>query len=195
MPSKSTTRRKPATRRNTKSGADITSLLEHDHKVVKRLLNQLDQTTERATKQREELFNQIETELKMHTRIEEEVFYPAFRDAAEKADQEMYYEALEEHHVVDLVLAEMKRADFESEEFGAKAKLLKDLVLHHAEEEEEPQMFVKARRMMSKQKLNDLGKQMQARKAELGAGIMTRVARTAGATLGRIMNGGKRRAA
>jgi hemerythrin-like domain-containing protein len=195
MPSKSTTRRKTTVRRNTNSGTDITSLLERDHKLVKRLLNQLDQTTERAAKQREQLLNQIESELKTHTRIEEEIFYPAFRDAVKKADQDMYYEALEEHHIVDVVLAEIKAADTESEEFGAKAKVLKDLVLHHAEEEEEPQMFVKARRAMSKQKLNELGKQMQARKEELGAGIMTRVARTAGATLGKIMNGGKRRAA
>jgi hypothetical protein len=177
------------------SSADITLLLERDHKVVKRLLNQLEQTTERATTRREELFKQIENELKTHTRIEEEIFYPAFRDAVKKADQDMYYEAMEEHHVVDVVLAEMKAADTESEEFGAKAKVLKDLVLHHAEEEEEPEMFVKARRVMSKQELNDLGKQMQARKAELEAGIITRVARTAGATLGKIMNGGKRRAA
>jgi hemerythrin-like domain-containing protein len=195
MPSKTTSRKKTAVRRNTNSGTDITALLAHDHKVVKRLLNQLDQTTERATTRREELFKQVENELKMHTRIEEEIFYPAFRDAVKKADQDMYYEALEEHHIVDVVLAEMKSADTESEEFGAKAKVLKDLVLHHAEEEEEPQMFVKARRVMNKQKLNELGKQMQARKQELGAGIMTRVARTAGATLGKIMNGGKGRAA
>src|SRR3954469_19179206 len=135
MPSRSATRKKPATRRNSSSGTDITTLLERDHKLVKRLLNQLDQTTERAAKQREELLKQIENELKTHTRIEEEIFYPAFRDAVKKADQDMYYEALEEHHIVDVVLAEMKGADVESEEFGAKAKVLKDLVMHHAEEE------------------------------------------------------------
>jgi len=63
----------------------------------------LEETTERATGKREKLLATIEQELKLHTKIEEEIFYPAFRDAAKKKDdKDLYYEAIEEHHVVDV---------------------------------------------------------------------------------------------
>src|SRR6185295_5551247 len=56
-------------------------------------------------RERQSTLKTIEHELKVHTKIEEDIFYPAFRDAAEKEeDKELYFEALEEHHVVDLVL-------------------------------------------------------------------------------------------
>jgi iron-sulfur cluster repair protein YtfE (RIC family) len=55
------------------------SLLMQDHKKVKRLLKQLDNTTERAADRRESLFEQIQNELKIHTQLEEEIFYPAYR--------------------------------------------------------------------------------------------------------------------
>jgi iron-sulfur cluster repair protein YtfE (RIC family) len=98
--------------------------------TVKQLLNRLNATTERAVNQREQLLQEIETELKIHTRLEEEIFYPAFKKAAKTADDHLYYEAVEEHHMVDMALKEMKAADAESEEFSAKAKVLQDLVLH-----------------------------------------------------------------
>ena len=74
-----------------------------------------------------------------------EIFYPAYKAAVSKReDTKLYHEALEEHHVVDTVIAEIKSCDSGSEEFSAKAKVLKDLVEHHAEEEEK-QMFPRAR--------------------------------------------------
>jgi hypothetical protein len=195
--------RRPATARTQRNGRsqrsvsepDITSLLERDHRVVKRLLNQLIATTARASRQRKELLEKIESELKTHTQIEEEIFYPAFKQASIKADEHFYYEALEEHHMVDVMLSEMKSSDIESEEFNARAKVLKDLVLHHAEQEEERKMFTRARRVMNKQQLRELGEQMKSRKEELGTGILTRVARTTGAAIGKLVNGGRRRAA
>jgi Hemerythrin HHE cation binding domain len=181
--------------RRSMSEPDITSLLERDHRIVKRLLNQLTATTARASRQREELLHKIESELKTHTQIEEEIFYPAFKEASIKADEHFYYEALEEHHMVDVMLPEMKSIDIESEEFNAKVKVLKDLVLHHAQEEEEKKMFTRARRVMNREQLRELGEQMQTRKQELSAGILTRVARTTGAAIGKLVNGGRRRAA
>src|SRR5215212_1997221 len=62
------------------------TMLNSDHATVKRLLRELSETTERATKQRETLVAQIERELKAHAQAEEEVFYPAFKAAAEKTD-------------------------------------------------------------------------------------------------------------
>ena len=116
---------------------DAIALLKADHKKVKALLEQLEKTTERGAARRTKLLGQIDKELKVHTEIEETIFYPAFRDAVQKKeDREMYFEALEEHHVVKLVLPEIQETDPASEPFAAKAKVLKELVEHHAGEEE-----------------------------------------------------------
>ena len=140
------------------------TMLKSDHATVKRLLRELDATTERATKERERLVSQIERELKMHSQIEEEVFYPAFKAATEKTDAEdLFYEATEEHHLVDIELPSLKAANPKSPEFGAKAKVLKDLVEHHIREEE-GEMFVKARQLFDDDQLRELGDLMQARK-------------------------------
>jgi hemerythrin superfamily protein len=104
---------------------DAVAILKADHARVRKLLDQLAKTSEKAASKRTPLLATIEEELKTHTRIEEDVFYPAFRDAAERSeDRKVYYEAVEEHHVVDLVLPELKGTGPESEQFAAKAKVL-----------------------------------------------------------------------
>lgn len=140
------------------------TMLKSDHATVKRLLRELDATTERAVKQREALVSRIEREIKMHSQIEEEVFYPAFKAKTENTDAEdLFYEAAEEHHVVDMVLPALKSANPKSHEFAAKAKVLKDLLEHHIREEE-TQMFAQARQLFSDEQLRELGDLMQARK-------------------------------
>lgn len=146
---------------------DAISLLKDDHKKVKALLETLEKTTERAAKRRVTLLGQIDKELTIHTNIEETIFYPAFRDAVSKRDdREMYFEALEEHHVVKLVLPEIKETDPSSEPFAAKAKVLKELVTHHAKEEERD-MFPEARKVLDRDELKQLGARMLAKKKEL----------------------------
>ena len=148
-------------------GKDAITLLKEDHKKVKGLLSQLEKTTERGAARRTKLLGQIEMEIKVHTTIEEEIFYPAYRDAVKKKDdRELYQEALEEHHVVDLVLPELKDTDPGGEIFGAKAKVLKELIEHHAEEEEK-EMFPQARRALGAAELRDLGSRMESRKRSL----------------------------
>ena len=143
------------------------NLLKADHKKVKGMLEDLESTTERGAKTREKLLAQIETELTVHTSIEEEIFYPAFRDAVKKKeDRELYFEAIEEHHVVKVVLPEIKETDPASETFGAKSKVLKELVTHHAKEEER-EMFPAAKKVLSDDELEQLGERMQARKDQL----------------------------
>jgi hemerythrin-like domain-containing protein len=143
------------------------SMLEDDHKKVRKLLSQLEETTERATKTRKELVEEISTELNTHAALEEQIFYPAYKDAVEKKeDREMYFEAVEEHHVVHLLLPELERADVTTEEFGAKAKVLKEVVEHHIEEEE-GELFPSARKALGKDRLVELGDEMAQRKTEL----------------------------
>lgn len=143
------------------------NLLKEDHSRLRGLLQKLEQTTERGVKVRESLVDQIEIEIKVHSKIEEEMFYPAYKAAARKKDdREMFYEATEEHHVVDMVLPELKATDPKSEQFGAKAKVLKELIEHHAEEEE-TEMFKRARKLMKAAELNELGAAMAKRKESL----------------------------
>jgi hypothetical protein len=155
---------------------DATALLEEDHRRVRRLLAELEKTAEKGAAKREKLLATIEQELKVHTQIEEDVFYPAFFDAARKSDdKERYYEAVEEHHVVDLVLPEIKQTEPGSPEFAAKAKVLKDLVEHHAEEEE-TEMFPRARKLMDRQELHRLGDALLRAKEAATAGVLERLA-------------------
>ena len=149
----------------TKKPQDAIALLKQDHEKVRTLLGSLEKAT---GARREKLLGQVEQELKIHTTIEEEIFYPAFREAARKKDdQVMIYEAYEEHHVVDVVLPEAREGK-DAEDLKAKAKVLKELVEHHADEEEE-EMFPRARKTMDREELRELGERMAARKKELGA--------------------------
>jgi hemerythrin-like domain-containing protein len=163
---------KPKTRTSEK---DAIAILKADHKKVRGLLSDFEDTSSRATTQREELLQTIERELKIHSKIEEDIFYPAFREAAEKQDdKKLFFEALEEHHVVDAVLAELKEAEPSSEQFGAKAKVLKDLVEHHAEEEE-TEMFPRARKLMGREKLAELGERLAEAKLSLTEKVLTKL--------------------
>src|SRR5215475_9110624 len=162
------TRKQPAEK-------DAITLLKVDHQKVRALLGELTESSERATTKREELLAEIERELKIHTTIEEQIFYPAFRDAAEKAnDWKLYFEAVEEHHVVDTVLSELKSTDLASETFAAKAKVLKDLVEHHAEEEE-TEMFPRARKLLGREGLVRLGEELASARVSLTNGVLTKL--------------------
>jgi hemerythrin-like domain-containing protein len=147
---------------------DAITLLKQDHEKVRGLLAELADTTNRAEKTRTELLQKIAAEIKAHTTIEEEIFYPAFKAAGEKADDgKMFFEALEEHRAAgDLVLPDLLRTDVQSDQFGGRAKVLKELIEHHADEEEK-EMFPRARELMDKAQLMDLGERMALRKAEL----------------------------
>ena len=145
------------------------TMLKSDHATVKRLLRELSETTERATKQRETLVAQIERELKMHAQLEEEIFYPAFKAASRGTEAEdLFYEAAEEHHIVDMVLPALKSANPKSKEFTAKASVMKELIEHHIKEEES-EMFAEARELFGDDQLRELGDMMQARRDTIEA--------------------------
>jgi hemerythrin-like domain-containing protein len=145
------------------------TLLKEDHDKVKELLTQLEDTTTRAVKSRQELLEKIVKELKVHTQIEEDVFYPAFKAAAEKAEQrEMYFEANEEHRLVDFEIPRIQKTDPSTDDFSAHAKVLKELVEHHADEEEKS-MFPMAKKLLTKEELEEIGILMEEEKKKLMA--------------------------
>ena len=149
---------------------DAITLLKADHVEIRDLLGQLEASTTRAVKKRRQLVAEIAAKLKAHTTIEEEIFYPAFKSAREKSDDDkMYFEALEDHRAAgDLVLPDLLGTDPASEQFSGRAKVLKELVEHHAGEEEK-EMFPRAKKLMDRAELNALGERMETRKRELMA--------------------------
>jgi hypothetical protein len=146
---------------------DAVQLLREDHAKVKKILEDLDSTTERGVKTREELFTKVKRELEVHESIEEEIFYPALKEHPKARD--IVLEGYEEHHVVDMVMAEIVDLPYDDETWGAKCTVMKENVEHHIEEEE-GDMFKQARQVFSNEELEDLGVRMQARKEQLLAG-------------------------
>ena len=139
------------------------TLLKQDHQTVADLLEKIDKTTERGTKTREELFTRVKTELDVHAKIEEEIFYPALENEDETRD--ITLEAFEEHRLVKQLLAELESMSKDSEEWTAKFTVLKENIEHHVEEEE-GEMFTKARKVLSKEDQEALGERLEAAKQD-----------------------------
>ncbi|MDT8070104.1 MAG: hemerythrin domain-containing protein [Terriglobia bacterium] len=143
---------------------DALKLLKQGHDKVKKILSQLDDTTEKAVKTRTTLFETVKRELTIHETIEEEILYPAFQEQAKLKD--IVLEGYQEHHVVDLVMGELTGVSPEEEQWGAKLSVMKETVEHHIEEEE-GEMFKKARQLFDPTELEALGTRLEARKTEL----------------------------
>ena len=139
-------------------------LLKEDHQKVSGLFQQIEPTTERAEKTRTELFARLREELDIHAKVEEAVFYPAIKQAAET--REIVLEGFEEHHVIKMLLGELGSVPVDTEQWTAKLKVLKENVEHHVEEEE-GEMFQKARQVLSEEEINRLGEQMEELKKQL----------------------------
>lgn len=147
--------------------ANAVELLVKDHEKMKALLGDL-LKSDKSASERTELLRKVQKELSVHTQIEEEIFYPAFADEKSPASKKkMYHEAKEEHRAVEkLVLPDLNDTAPSTMEFMGRAKVLKELVEHHMEEEEE-EMFKMAEESMSEAQLKELGQKMAARKKEL----------------------------
>src|SRR6266850_8401993 len=139
------------------------TLLKADHKKVADLLEQIDSTTERGIKTREDLFKRLKNELDVHTRIEETIFYPALEEEEETRD--ITLEAFEEHRLVKQLLSELESMDKGDEQWTAKFTVLKENIEHHVEEEEY-EMFKKARKVLSEEDLENLGSRMEKARQE-----------------------------
>jgi AAA+ superfamily predicted ATPase len=144
-----------------------TTLLKKQHQEVKGLFRKVDKMEDATARQ--DLVAQIIGRLTVHATIEEEMFYPAVRSLWTQKAEDSILEALEEHHVVKLVLEELPTVDPEDEHFSAKMTVLSELVEHHADEEEE-EMFVLAGKLGDRE-LETLGVRMAARTEELSASL------------------------
>ncbi len=142
-------------------------LLSH-HRRLEALLEEL--ADAKGEEERARLFGQAADHLTMHITIEEEIFYPEVKEASEEI-KDVVDEGVEEHHVADTLMSEVKTLTAEDDAFAAKMKVLIESVEHHAEEEEQ-EMFPPVRKAFDKATLEELGVRLEARKAELGAPTM-----------------------
>ena len=123
-------------------------LLETQHKEVKALFNKIEKAGGEAKR---ELFEKIADDLAVHSAIEEKHFYPATRAAR---TEELLQEAVEEHLAVKRIIADLLEMDPAEAQFDAKIQVLREQVEHHVEEEE-GELFPKARKLLSEDDLDD----------------------------------------
>ena len=139
---------------------DALELLHEDHAKVKELFEEAEGTENQKEKKR--IFEEINSELETHARIEETVFYPAMQKHQELKD--MVRESLEEHKQIKALLKQIHNLKSDSEKFDPKLQVLIEDVEHHAEEEEEWKMFPKIRKICSQEELDKLGTQLETAK-------------------------------
>jgi hemerythrin superfamily protein len=142
---------------------DALELLTADHNAVRGLFEQFSQAKEAEDSDRmREVADEIFAELEVHTSIEEEVFYPESKKVGGEAE-ELIAEGIEEHHVVDTLMTEIRRLTPGDEEWVAKMTVLIENVEHHAEEEEE-ELFPKLREAFGAERLERMGDELEQAK-------------------------------
>lgn len=142
--------------------ADAVALLKADHRQVEEWFAQF--TKSRSDARKQQLAAQICAALRVHTAIEEEIFYPAFLAAT--ADRDMHHEAIVEHDGAKELIAQIEAMGAGDDYFDAKVTVLSEMIKHHVKEEEQAGgMFAKAKK--SDMDLKALGDELRARKGEL----------------------------
>jgi hemerythrin superfamily protein len=136
------------------------ALLKEDHRAVEKLFKEFEEAKGEGRK--EKLARRICLELSVHTKIEEEIFYPACEG---KIEEDLLKEAYVEHDSAKLLVAEIEAGNGQTDEFfDAKVQVLSEQVEHHVTEEED-ELFPQVRK--ADIDLDALGEQLARRKAEL----------------------------
>lgn len=146
---------------------DIISILKDDHKKVHELFSQIEETSSRASKSREKLFEQLKTEVTLHALAEEQCLYPRLKDV--ESLKHYALESYEEHRLVKQLFEELSEIQSDDEEFLAKCKVAKDLFFHHVKEEE-GEIFKEMKSEFDKDELKELGQQVLEFKQDAMAG-------------------------
>lgn len=148
---------------------DILRTLKAEHDALRALFAELKETTDRGVKKRAGLLDEIEALLIPHAKWEEKVFYPAFKERADRDGLQTHAEALAEHHAVETsVIPEVHAADPGTPEFAGRTKVFGEFIDHHAKEEEKT-MFKMARELFSSSERAQLDDEYEAWKLSDGA--------------------------
>jgi hemerythrin superfamily protein len=154
-----------STKRSKSSGRrpqDAIALLKADHRQVEQWFESFEKA--RSSERKRQLASNICAALRVHTTIEEEIFYPAFLEAAK--DKDLHHEAVVEHAGAKHLIGEIEESGPDDEYFDSKVTVLSEMIKHHVKEEEQAGgMFAEARK--SKMDLDALGARLSERKHEL----------------------------
>jgi hemerythrin superfamily protein len=154
---------KPRASKTAAKQQDAIQLLMEDHREVEKLFKQF-QKAKNDGQSKGEIVEQICNALTVHAEIEEEIFYPACRDALAEKGEDMLDEAEVEHASIKSLVEQLKDAEPDDELYSAKVKVLCEYVTHHVKEEE-GEIFPKVKK--AKLDLENLGEEMMERKTEL----------------------------
>jgi len=147
--------RKAATRPGRGTAGDAIALLKGDHREVEQLFKRFERAGSGAHRAKGQLVASMIEALSRHAEIEELVFYPAVREQMPRSEPDVL-EALEEHHLVKVVLRELESLDPSAERFDAKVTVMMEAVRHHVKEEEND-LFPKVRSRIDRRELVDMG--------------------------------------
>ena len=146
-------------------------LIEH-HDVLRGLLTQLEETTDEQGKERKKLLDDLVSELGVHVRIEDELFYPAVERVTP-----LLAISQAEHRAIDDQLAVVLRTDTGGPDFATEVKMLAATLHHHAGEEE--RLMFPQSHALGEEALEALGTQMEERKKQLENSTVTQTLRKA----------------
>jgi hemerythrin superfamily protein len=138
--------------------------LKKDHDQVKEMMTRIEEMSSRTSTSKVKLFEEMKAALTAHVRAEEKVFYDAIE--REKSAHDSALEGYEEHHVADLLMREISRLAPSDEKWRAKFAVLKENVEHHVEEEE-GEIWAKAREILNEAEAQQLGEAFVAEKEKL----------------------------
>jgi hemerythrin superfamily protein len=138
--------------------------IKKDHKEVKDIFDKLEKAADGSSKKKDELFLQLRQEIMPHMEAEEHVFYPVLKEMKDARQDAL--EAIEEHHVSEMVLKELEKMPRDRQEWTAKFMVFKELVEHHIKEEES-KIFSDAGKLMSRDQLEEIGEQFQQEKQRI----------------------------
>lgn len=138
------------------------TLLRKDHSDVQSLFGQFEQTGRASFDKKDELFAQIRRELQLHSRAEEEIFYPMIK-ALNGTGPDLVSEAIKQHRGVDQLLTQISRLKPSDRTFDERVEVLIENVERHVEEEE-GEIFRFAEENCSPEQLEELGRQIEERK-------------------------------
>ena len=148
---------------------DAIALLKADHKKVKELFAQVEETSERAKVQLKRLGEEICQELTVHAEIEEQIFYPTVKERTQrghKEEHDLVLESYEEHAAAKKVIEDIQATDAGDESYKPKITTLSELIDHHVKEEER-ELFPAVKELLGEEELVDLGQQMAQLKSQL----------------------------
>lgn len=144
---------------------NILTALKSDHKELKKILEDIEGTTERAEKKRLTLFAKFKEEIVAHARAEESVVYEKLKGIVDKDDRDTLLEGYEEHYLVDKLIPEIENLSPTDEVWTAKVTVVKEMLEHHIKEEED-EIFAMVRKEFDPDALEIMAERFEALKAK-----------------------------